>query len=165
MVETGREIRSQNPRTTMETLIPEVKGRLKDIQPIIDVAPEVVSHNMEPVKRLTSQVRIQDNYDRSLETLKYRQDGGSRTKSGSMIGLGETEKAISETMHEVRKGGVGIVTIGPYIQHSKKHVPVVRFITPEQCEKYNKIGLNLGSEHVESSPFVRSSYHAEKHIL
>ena len=164
-VETINEIRRQNPRTTMETLIPDFKGRLKDIQPIIDVAPEVVSHNMETVKRLTRQVRIQAKYDRSLETLKYLHDGGIRTKSGIMLGLGETEKEIIETMHDLRKVGVVIFTIGQYLQPSKKHLPVVNFITPEQFEKYKKIGLNLGFEHVESSPLVRSSYHAEKHIL
>ena len=164
-VETINEIRRQNPRTTMETLIPDFKGRLKDIQPIIDVAPEVVSHNMETVKRLTRQVRIQAKYDRSLETLKYLHDGGIRTKSGIMLGLGETEKEIIETMHDLRKVGVVILTIGQYLQPSKKHLPVVNFITPEQFEKYKKIGLNLGFKHVESSPLVRSSYHAEKHIL
>ena len=164
-VETINEIRRQNPRTTMETLIPDFKGRLKDIQPIIDVAPEVVSHNMETVKRLTRQVRIQAKYDRSLETLKYLHDGGIRTKSGIMLGLGETEKEIIETMHDLRQVGVVILTIGQYLQPSKKHLPVVNFITPEQFERYKKIGLNLGFEHVESSPLVRSSYHAEKHIL
>jgi lipoic acid synthetase len=164
-VETINEIRKQNPRTTMETLIPDFKGRLKDIQPIIDVAPEVVSHNMETVRRLTRQVRIQAKYDRSLETLKYLYDGGIRTKSGIMLGLGETEKEIIETMHDLRKVGVVILTIGQYLQPSKKHLPVVNFITPEQFENYKKIGLSLGFQHVESSPLVRSSYHAEKHIL
>jgi lipoic acid synthetase len=164
-VETINEIRKQNPRTTMETLIPDFKGRLKDIQPIIDVAPEVVSHNMETVRRLTRQVRIQAKYDRSLETLKHLYDGGIRTKSGIMLGLGETEKEIIETMHDLRKVGVVILTIGQYLQPSKKHLPVVNFITPEQFENYKKIGLSLGFQHVESSPLVRSSYHAEKHIL
>ena len=142
-VETINEIRRQNPRTTMETLIPDFKGRLKDIQPIIDVAPEVVSHNMETVKRLTRQVRIQAKYDRSLETLKYLHDGGIRTKSGIMLGLGETEKEIIETMHDLRKVGVVILTIGQYLQPSKKHLPVVNFITPEQFERYKKSDISI----------------------
>ena len=163
-VETINEIRKENPETTMETLIPDFKGRLKDIQPIIDVAPEVVSHNMETVRRLTKKVRIQAKYDRSLDTLKYLNEGGIRTKSGIMLGLGEKEEEVIETMRDLRSVGVSIMTIGQYLQPSKKHLPVVEFITPEQFDKYKEIGLSLGFQHVESSPLVRSSYHAEKHI-
>ena len=163
-VETINEIRKENPETTMETLIPDFKGRLKDIQPIIDVAPEVVSHNVETVRRLTKKVRIQAKYDRSMDTLRFLHEGGIRTKSGIMLGLGETEVEVIETMHDLRAVGVSIMTIGQYLQPSKKHLPVVEFITPEQFDKYRNIGLSLGFQHVESSPLVRSSYHAEKHI-
>ena len=148
----------------METLIPDFKGRLKDIQPIIDAVPEVVSHNMETVRRLTKKVRIQAKYDRSLDTLRYLNEGGIKTKSGVMLGLGETEQEIMETMHDLRAVGVSILTLGQYLQPSKKHLPVVEFITPKQFDKYKEIGLSLGFQHVESSPLVRSSYHAEKHI-
>ena len=163
-VETINEIRQENPETTMETLIPDFKGRLKDIQPIIDVAPEVVSHNMETVRRLTKKVRIQAKYDRSLDVLRYLNEGGIRTKSGIMLGLGETETEVIETMHDLRDVGVSIMTIGQYLQPSKKHLSVLEFITPEQFDKYREIGLSIGFQYVESSPLVRSSYHAEKHI-
>jgi lipoyl synthase len=163
-VDTINEIRKANPLTTMETLIPDFKGRLKDIQPIIDAAPEVVSHNVETVRRLTKKVRIQAKYDRSLDTLRYLNEGGIKTKSGVMLGLGETEQEIVETMHDLRAVGVSILTLGQYLQPSKKHLPVVEFITPKQFDKYKEIGLSLGFQHVESSPLVRSSYHAEKHI-
>jgi len=163
-VETINEIRKENPETTMETLIPDFKGRLKDIQPIIDVAPEVVSHNIETVRRLTKKVRIQAKYDRSLDVLRYLNEGGIKTKSGIMLGLGETEVEVVEAMHDLIEVGVSIMTIGQYLQPSKKHLSVIEFITPEQFKKYETIGLSLGFKHVESGPLVRSSYHAEKHI-
>jgi len=163
-VETINEIRKENPETTMETLIPDFKGKLKDIQPIIDVAPEVVSHNMETVRRLTKKVRIQAKYDRSLDVLRYLNEGGIKTKSGIMLGLGETEAEVVETMHDLREVGVSIMTIGQYLQPSKKHLSVLEFITPDQFDRYKEIGLSLGFQYVESSPLVRSSYHAEKHI-
>lgn len=163
-VETINEIRKENPETTMETLIPDFKGRLKDIQPIIDVAPEVVSHNMETVRRLTKKVRIQAKYDRSLDVLRFLNEGGIKTKSGIMLGLGETEEEVVATMHDLRQVGVSIMTIGQYLQPSKKHLSVLEFITPAQFTKYRNIGLSLGFQYVESSPLVRSSYHAEKHI-
>ncbi len=163
-VETINEIRKQNPDTTMETLIPDFKGRLKDIQPIIDAAPEVVSHNIETVRRLTKQVRIQAKYERSMDTLRYLHAGGIKTKSGLMLGLGETEEEVIETMHDLRSVGVSVLTIGQYLQPSKKHLPVIEFITPEQFDKYKELGLAIGFQYVESSPLVRSSYHAEKHV-
>ena len=163
-VETINEVRKKNPKITMETLIPDFKGRLKDVQPIIDVAPEVVSHNIETVKRLTKKVRIQAKYDRSLDTLRYLHEGGIKTKSGLMVGLGETKEEVVEAMNDLRSVGVSIMTIGQYLQPSKKHLPVVEYITPEQFLEYKNIGLSLGFKHVESSPLVRSSYRAEKHI-
>ena len=163
-VETINEVRKKNPKITMETLIPDFKGRLNDIQPIIDVAPEVVSHNIETVRRLTKKVRIQAKYDRSLDTLRFLNEGGIKTKSGLMVGLGETKDEVVEAMYDLRSVGVSIMTIGQYLQPSKKHLPVVSFITPEQFLEYKNIGLSLGFKHVESSPLVRSSYRAAKHI-
>ncbi len=163
-VDTVNEIRKENPQTTMETLIPDFKGKLEDIQQIINVAPDVVSHNMETVRRLTKKVRIQAKYDRSLDTLRFLYEGGIKTKSGIMLGLGETEDEVIETMRDLRKFGVQIVTIGQYLQPTKKHLPVFEYITPEQFKKYEEIGKSLGFRHLESGPLVRSSYHAEKHI-
>lgn len=163
--ETVKAIRRMNPTTTLETLIPDFQGNFKIIDRIVKVAPEVVSHNMETVKRLTREVRIQAKYERSLEVLRYlKEQGIKRTKSGIMLGLGETEKEVIETLHDLAAAKVDIVTIGQYLQPSKKHLPVKEFITPEQFEKYEKIGKNLGFRHVESGALVRSSYHAEKHI-
>jgi lipoic acid synthetase len=164
-VETIAAIRKQNPQTTMETLIPDFKGKEKDIQEIINAKPEVVSHNLETVRRLTKKVRIQAKYDRSLDTLRLLFEGGIRTKSGIMLGLGETEEEIIEAMKDLRNVGVKILTLGQYLQPSKKHLPVIEFITPEQFAYLKVVGLSLGFEHVESSPLVRSSYHAEKHII
>ena len=163
-VETVNAVRRLNPTTTMETLIPDFKGRLKDIQPIIDVAPEVVSHNMETVRRLTKKVRIQAKYDRSLDTLRYLHEGGIRTKSGIMAGLGETDEEVVETMKDLRGVGVSIMTIGQYLQPSKKHLPVFEYVHPDKFEMFKNIGIKLGFRIVESGPLVRSSYHAEKHL-
>jgi lipoic acid synthetase len=163
-VETIAAIRKQNPQTTMETLIPDFKGKENDIKEIINAKPEVVSHNLETVRRLTKKVRIQAKYDRSLATLRLLFEGGIRTKSGIMLGLGETEEEIIEAMKDLRNVGVKILTLGQYLQPSKKHLPVIEFITPEQFTYLREVGLSLGFEHVESSPLVRSSYHAEKHI-
>ena len=164
-VQTINAIRRKNPNTTIETLIPDFKGDEKDIQLIVDVAPEVVSHNLETVRRLTKKVRIQAKYDRSLDTLRFLFNGGIKTKSGIMLGLGETEEEVFETMHDLRNVGVQIMTIGQYLQPSKKHLPVIEFIKPEKFSMYKEMGLKLGFRHVESGPLVRSSYHAEKHIL
>ena len=164
-VETINAVRRLNPTTTMETLIPDFKGRLKDIQPIIDVAPEVVSHNLETVRRLTKQVRIQAKYDRSLDTLRYLYDGGIRTKSGIMIGLGETDQEVVETMKDLRGVGVSIMTIGQYLQPTTKHLPVIEYVHPDRFAKFKEIGISLGFRVVESGPLVRSSYHAEKHLV
>ena len=163
-VETIHAIRKLNPQTTMETLIPDFKGKEKDIQKIIEARPEVVSHNLETVRSLTKRVRIQAKYDRSLDTLRVLYEGGIRTKSGIMLGLGEKEAEVIEAMKDLRAVGVKILTLGQYLQPSKKHLPVVEFITPEQFDYFREVGLSLGFEHVESSPLVRSSYHAEKHI-
>ncbi len=163
--ETIKTIRRMNPETTLETLIPDFQGVTRNIDRIIAVKPEVVSHNMETVKRLTREVRIQAKYERSLEVLRYlKEQGIERTKSGIMLGLGETEVEVLKTMEDLRKVGLNIVTIGQYLQPSKNHLPVKEFITPEQFKKYETIGLEMGFRHVESGPLVRSSYKAQKHL-
>ena len=163
--ETIRQIRKQNPSTTMETLIPDFKGKKEDIQRIIDAAPEVVSHNIETVRRLTKRVRIQAKYERSLDTLNILYKGGMRTKSGIMLGLGETEEEVIESMHDLRKVGVSVLTLGQYLQPTTKHLPVVEFIHPDKFARLKQIGLELGFKYVESGPLVRSSYHAERHVI
>ncbi|WP_276165746.1 lipoyl synthase [Zobellia alginiliquefaciens] len=163
--ETVKAIRRMNPTTTLETLIPDFQGIERHLDRIIEVGPEVVSHNMETVKRLTREVRIQAKYERSLEVLRYlRANGVNRTKSGIMLGLGELEEEVIETMQDLRDANVDVVTIGQYLQPSKKHLPVKEFILPEQFKKYEEIGLEMGFRHVESGALVRSSYKAHKHI-
>lgn len=162
--ETVNAVRRKSPGTTMETLIPDFKGDQEAVQRIIDVAPEIVSHNIETVRRLTRQVRIQAKYERSLDVLRWLYEGGMRTKSGIMLGLGETENEVIQTMDDLRVVGVQIMTIGQYLQPTPRHLPVKEFITPEQFEKYEKIGLEKGFRFVESGPLVRSSYRAEKHM-
>lgn len=164
-VETVNAVRRKSPGTTMETLIPDFKGIEEQVQRIIDVAPEIVSHNIETVRRLTKEVRIQAKYDRSLSVLKQLKDGGMRTKSGIMLGLGETEGEVFETMDDLRSVGVDIMTIGQYLQPTPKHLPVKEFVTPEQFAKLKTVGLEKGFKYVESSPLVRSSYRAEKHLF
>jgi lipoic acid synthetase len=164
--ETVEAIRRANPNTTLETLIPDFRGDKTNIDRIIAVAPEVISHNLETVRRLTREVRIQAKYDRSLEVLSYLKNSGQeRTKSGIMLGLGEKEDEVIETLHDLYKAKVDIVTIGQYLQPSKKHLPVHEFITPAQFDKYKRIGLELGFKYVESGALVRSSYRAEKHLI
>lgn len=163
--QTVRAIRHQSPSTTMETLIPDFAGKWDNLQRIIDVAPEIVSHNLETVRRLTRQVRIQAKYDRSLEVLRRLKKGGMRTKSGVMLGLGETEQEVLETMDDLRAVDVDILTLGQYLQPTRKHLPVLDFITPEKFAEYKEIGLAKGFRYVESGPLVRSSYHAEKHLF
>jgi lipoic acid synthetase len=163
--ETVKAIRRMNPETTLETLIPDFQGNTKNIDRIIAVKPEVVSHNMETVKRLTREVRIQAKYERSLEVLNYLKKAGMpRTKSGIMLGLGEMEEEVIQTMEDLRSVGLDILTIGQYLQPSKRHLPVKEFITPEQFKKYETIGLEMGFRHVESGALVRSSYKAQKHL-
>lgn len=163
--QTIRAIRQQSPMTTMETLIPDFAGKWENLQVIIDVAPEIVSHNLETVRRLTKQVRIQAKYDRSLEVLFRLKKGGMRTKSGIMLGLGETHEEVIESMQDLRSVDVDILTLGQYLQPSPKHLPVSEFITPERFEEYRILGLEMGFRYVESGPLVRSSYHAEKHLF
>ena len=164
-VKTIELVRAKSPGTTMETLIPDFAGNWDNLQRIIDVAPDIVSHNLETVRRLTKQVRIQAKYDRSLEVLFRLKKGGMRTKSGVMLGLGETRDEVLETMEDLRSVQVDVLTLGQYLQPTRKHLPVQEFVTPEQFKEYEEIGLKMGYRFVESGPLVRSSYHAEKHLF
>ena len=163
--ETVNAVRRISPQTTMETLIPDFQGNTRNIDRIVQVDPEVVSHNIETVRRLTRKVRVQAKYDTSLEVLRYlKEEGIQRTKSGIMLGLGEREEEVMEALHDLRKVNVDVVTIGQYLQPSKKHLPVQQFITPDVFKKLEVFALDLGFRHVESGPLVRSSYKAHKHI-
>jgi len=163
--QTVRAIRKQSPTTTLETLIPDFGGKWENLQNVIDVAPEIVSHNLETVRRLTKEVRIQAKYDRSLEVLFRLKKGGMNTKSGIMLGLGETREEVIETMEDLRSVDVDVLTLGQYLQPTAKHLPIAEFITPEQFAEYKELGLKMGFRYVESGPLVRSSYRAEKHLF
>jgi lipoic acid synthetase len=162
---TIKAVKALTPDTTLETLIPDFKGQKENIQRIIEVAPEVVSHNVETVERLTRQVRIQAKYHRSMEVLRILKEGGMRTKSGIMLGLGEKKEEVIQTMTDLKNSGVDVVTIGQYLQPTKKHLPVVRFVHPDEFKEYKEIGYQMGLDYVESGPLVRSSYHSEKHVI
>jgi lipoic acid synthetase len=162
---TIKAVKTLNPGTTLETLIPDFKGEKDNIQRIIDAAPEVVSHNIETVERLTRQVRIQAKYWRSMEVLRTLKAGGMRTKSGIMLGLGETKEEVIQTMRDLVESGVDVITLGQYLQPTKKHLPVLRFVHPDEFNEYTSIGYDLGFDYVESGPLVRSSYHSEKHVF
>lgn len=164
-VATVKSIRRKSPGTTMETLIPDFSGKWDNLQRIIDVAPEVVSHNLETVRRLTKQVRIQAKYDRSLEVLMRLKRGGMKTKSGIMLGLGETETEVYEAIDDLSSVGCDILTLGQYLQPTPNHLPIAEFITPQKFDEYREYALTKGFRFVESGPLVRSSYHAEKHLF
>ena len=164
--ETIKAVRRISPGTTMETLIPDFRGNERQLNRVLEAAPEVISHNMETVRRLTRQVRIQAQYDRSLGVLKYLKDHGAhRTKTGIMLGLGETVEEVRAALHELREAHVDVVTLGQYLQPTPKHLPVQEFVEPEVFESLGHEAKALGFIHVESGPLVRSSYHAEKHIM
>jgi lipoic acid synthetase len=148
-VQTVKAVRQQSPGTTMETLIPDFAGNWENLQRIIDVAPEIVSHNLETVRRLTKQVRIQAKYDRSLEVLFRLKKGGMRTKSGVMLGLGESEEEVIETMQDLRSVQVDILTLGQYLQPTPKHLPVAEFITPEKFQEYKELVIKLHDNVIE----------------
>ncbi|WP_257666487.1 lipoyl synthase [Parapedobacter tibetensis] len=163
--ETVNAIRRESPDTTLETLIPDFKGQWENLERVLAVRPEVVSHNLETVRRLTREVRIQAKYDRSLECLRHISAAGLRTKSGIMLGFGETETDVIEAMTDLYEAGVHILTLGQYLQPTKAHHPVVEWVTPDQFKYYQEVGLRMGFKYVESGPLVRSSYHAEKHLF
>ncbi len=164
--ETINAIRRISPGTTMETLIPDFRGIENQMDRVLEAAPEVISHNMETVRRLTRQVRIQAQYDRSLGVLKYLKDNGAhRTKSGIMLGLGEEVDEVRQSLYDLREANVDVVTLGQYLQPTSNHLPVNNFVEPDVFKQLEEEALKLGFIHVESGPLVRSSYHAEKHIL
>jgi len=163
-VETIKMVKKINPETTMEVLIGDFQGMTNLVQMVIDAQPEVISHNVETVRRLTPQIRSRAKYDVSLDVLKYIADAGCIAKSGLMLGLGETQEEVLETMKDLRNVGVRVLTIGQYLQPSPKHLPVQEYIKPAQFRFYKEEGLKMGFKYVESGPLVRSSYHAERHI-
>ncbi|MEE1097909.1 MAG: lipoyl synthase [Bacteroidales bacterium] len=158
-------IREANPNTTIEVLTPDFDADEELLNIVFASKPDVFGHNMETVKRLSDQTRSRAKYDVSLKVLSLSSQAGLITKTGIMVGLGETEEEVVELMHDVRKSGVRLMTIGQYLQPTKQHIPVVEYVTPEQFEKYRKIGLELGFDNVESGPLVRSSYMAEKTFI
>ncbi|MDA3944910.1 MAG: lipoyl synthase [Bacteroidetes bacterium] len=162
---TIKSIKRESPGTTMETLIPDFDGKADLISKLIEAGPEVISHNLETVRRMTPWVRSRAKYDLSLQVLKIIAEAGVITKSGVMLGLGETQEEVLETMRDIRNTGASVMTIGQYLQPTKNHLPVKEFVTPAVFKMYEEEGLKMGFRHVESGPMVRSSYHAEKHIL
>ena len=162
---TIKAVKALNPDTTLETLVPDFRGDKACIQRVIDAAPEVVSHNIETVERLTRQVRIQARYWRSMDTLRILKEGGMRTKSGLMLGLGETKEEVIQTLRDLRESQVDVITLGQYLQPTKKHLPVHRFVHPDEFKELRDLGYEMGFDYVESGPLVRSSYHSEKHVI
>lgn len=162
--ETVIQIKKLNPGTTIETLIPDFDGDETLLQKIVDAKPEVISHNLETVKRLTSQIRSRAKYETSLKVIKYLSDAGVISKSGIMVGLGETFDEVVELMNDLRAVECKVLTIGQYLQPTPKHIEVVEYIHPDIFKKWEEIAYKKGFTHVESSPLVRSSYHAEKHV-
>lgn len=161
---TIREIKRLNPETTIEVLIPDFQGRKKLVSQVIEAQPEIISHNMETVKRITPLVRSAARYETSLEVIRQIADSGITAKSGIMVGLGETPEEVEELMDDLRRAGCQILTIGQYLQPSHKHYPVAEYVTPAQFASYKETGLTKGFDQVESAPLVRSSYHAEKQV-
>ncbi len=162
---TIKAVRELNPGTTLETLIPDFKAEEENIYRIIEAAPDVVSHNIETVERLTRTVRIQAKYWRSMETLRILKKGGMRTKSGIMLGLGETKEEVVQTLRDLKESEVDVITIGQYLQPTQKHFPVKRFVHPDEFAELRDIGYETGFDYVESGPLVRSSYHSERHVF
>ncbi|MBN2681706.1 MAG: lipoyl synthase [Bacteroidales bacterium] len=158
------ETKRQNPKTTIEALIPDFKGNRKDIFTVINSKPEIISHNLETVERLSKTVRVQAKYHRSLDVLNYLRENSVITKTGIMVGLGETDEEIIKTMKDAFVAGALIFTIGQYLQPTKNHLQVDRYVSPELFNFYKSEGLKMGYKFVESGPLVRSSYHAEKHL-
>lgn len=163
-VDTIRAIKEVNPDTTVEVLIPDFQGHLDLVDLVVKAAPEIISHNMETVRRITPEVRSAAKYDVSLSVLGRIADGGIVTKTGIMVGLGETVEEVCELMDDVLAVGVSVLTIGQYLQPSRKNILVKEYVTPEQFNSYKSIALEKGFKKVESAPLVRSSYHAEKHV-
>lgn len=162
--QTVRAIKESTPQVTIETLIPDVKATWSALERMISAGQEVVSHNMETVQRLYRKVRPQAKYERSLEQIRRTKEYGKRTKSGIMVGLGETEEEVFQIMDDLLEHGCDVLTIGQYLQPTKMHIEVAEFIHPDQFARYAEVGLAKGFPFVESGPLVRSSYHAERHL-
>jgi lipoic acid synthetase len=162
---TIKAIKALTPTTTLETLIPDFRGIQEQINRIIEAAPEVVSHNMETVERITQKVRVQAKYRRSLGVLETLKKGGMRTKTGIMLGIGEQKEEVIQTMKDLVSVGTDVLTLGQYLQPTKKHLAVQRFVHPDEFAELRQIGYELGFDYVESGPLVRSSYHSEKHVI
>ncbi|MEA2043426.1 MAG: lipoyl synthase [Bacteroidota bacterium] len=162
--ETIKQIKKLNPGTTIESLIPDFDGNTDLIQQVIDAGPEVISHNLETVRRLSPQMRSKAEYDRSLSVIKFLSEAGVRSKSGIMVGLGETHEEVLQTMDDLRRVGCKVMTIGQYLQPTKNHAEVVEYINPDRFEAWRKQGIQKGFTFIESGPLVRSSYRAEKHV-
>lgn len=158
------EIKRINPDTTIEVLIPDFQGRMELVDKIIAANPEIISHNMETVRRISPLVRSAADYETSLQVIRRIAESGITAKSGIMVGLGETPSEVEELMDDLLATGCSILTIGQYLQPTRRHYPVEEYVTPEQFAQYQQTGLEKGFEQVESAPLVRSSYHAEKHI-
>jgi lipoic acid synthetase len=156
-------IKELNPGTAVEVLIPDFQGRLELVDKVIEAAPDIISHNMETVRRLTPHIRSAAKYDVSLSVLAHIAKRGIRAKTGIMVGLGETEEEVYALMDDVLAAGVSVFTAGQYLQPSAKNIPLAAYITPEQFERYKQIAIEKGFDAVESAPLVRSSYHAENH--
>jgi len=163
--ESIRQIKALNPGTTIEVLIPDFQGNTDLVQQVIDAGPEVISHNLETVRRLTPSVRSRAKYDTSLKVIEYIAKSGTRSKSGIMVGIGETEEEVIQTMKDLRAANCEVMTIGQYLQPTRKNLEVLEYVKPSVFENYQKIGLEMGFRYVESGPLVRSSYHAEKHVV
>jgi lipoic acid synthetase len=162
--ETIRRVKEENPQITMETLIPDFDGKTENIQKIIDAGPDVISHNVETVERLTPIIRTKAKYERSLSVLRYISRMGKVAKSGFMLGLGEREEEVIQTIHDIYDSGCRILTIGQYLQPGMEYMEVAEYISPEKFEEYRIEALRTGFDFVESSPLVRSSFHAENHV-
>jgi lipoic acid synthetase len=163
--QTITEVKKLSPETTIETLIPDVKNNWDALYRMISAGQEVVSHNIETVERLYRRVRPQAKYDRSLDQIKLTKEFGKRTKSGIMLGLGEIDEEVYKAMDDLIASGLDILTLGQYLQPTKMHLEVSEFVHPDKFAHYKEEGLKRGLKYVESSPLVRSSYHAEKHVM
>lgn len=163
-VKTILKIRELNPGITMETLIPDFNNNRIQLDTLIRQRPEVISHNIETVKRISPKIRSLATYSKSLQVLSYLSQSGTITKSGFMLGLGETEKEVLQTMDDLLDSGVHVLTIGQYLPPSELHAKLVEYIEPQVFKKFKEMGLGKGFRYVESGPLVRSSYHAEKHV-
>jgi lipoic acid synthetase len=161
-VRTIRRIRTVNPETTLEILIPDFRGQMEWVDQLVEAAPDIIAHNLETVRRLSPQIRSAARYETSLSVLSHVAARGVRTKTGIMVGLGESAGEVAECMDDALRAGVSLLTIGQYLQPSRKNIPVSEYVTPQQFEAYRTLALSKGFHQVESAPLARSSYHAEK---